>query len=102
MKPLNEHAWEMLRLIAENSASDGSYWVPRFENQAFQDNRGTFTVLVRGSRTTGAIRTLTARGLVEVPSGQLMHPWGRRCTAKGYDLLAVSDTEKPFRYKSKS
>jgi hypothetical protein len=101
MKPLNEHCLEMLRLIASCSV-DGRYWVPKDKTEYYTDNRGCHDVFVHGAATTGAIRTLTARGLVEVIPGALNNKWSRRATVKGFGALLNSDTLSPFRYRSNS
>lgn len=98
MKPLKPHALEMLRLIASVSV-DGRYWVPQDRTQYYTDNTGCHEVFVCGAETTGAIRTLTSRGLVEEVAGGLASKWSRRCTVAGFGLLLNQDTVRPFRYR---
>ena len=88
MKALSEHAMEMLGLIASRT-SVGMYWAPKNKNDGFTTAAGKFVgVFVSGPWSTGAIRTLTSRGLVkEIPSQQA-HRWARRVTPAGLQVLA--------------
>lgn len=93
---LKPHALEMLRLIgAVCSRADGDgggYWHPQDKSQSATDEGGTFTVFVDGGASTGAIRTLTTRGLVEtIPSLEPMgaSKWARRITPAGREVLDV-------------
>ena len=87
MKPLNKHAQEMLALIASRSVRGApGYWAPTDKQEYFTLGGKAFSVFVQGPWSTGAIRTLTSRGLVEIPAGS-PHKWGRRITEKGRDVL---------------
>lgn len=89
MKPLREHALEMLRLINIHSDAEfAGYWLPGDKNEIVVDQIGSLDVFVHGTSSTGAIQTLTKRGLVaEVPGA--MQKWSRRVTPAGRAFLAT-------------
>jgi hypothetical protein len=87
VKPLKPHAVEMLRLIAGKWPDAAAcYWSPSNRDDYFTDQWGCGTVYVYGAISTGAIRALTARGLVEKPIGAT-NKWSRRITPAGRTYL---------------
>ncbi|HEY0944248.1 MAG TPA: hypothetical protein VGD81_03245 [Opitutaceae bacterium] len=97
--PLQPHAIEMLRLIASRSSLGGRYWTPQDKHEFVEDAFGPTHVFVSAPWSTGAIRTLTSRGLVEVVPGA-MDRWARRLTVAGRAHLdqLVDDIEIQLRY----
>jgi hypothetical protein len=90
MKALTPHQLEMLRVIVYRSPTEGemanSYWVPGYKEDYWQDGDLHGSVFVYGSRSVGAIKTLTTRGLVAVVPGAA-DKYARRATAAGRAYL---------------
>lgn len=82
VKPLGKHAQEMLAVIFDSTHPDGRYWIPDGKIEYAKIKGESRTVFVCAPWSTGAIRTLTARGLVEKVAGSAS-PWARRITISG-------------------
>lgn len=85
-KALSTHSLEILRLVA-SVCKFGAYWCPSNRCEYVTDALGSIEVFVYGSASTGAIRTLTTRGLVEEVAGA-MNGYSRRITPAGLAYLA--------------
>ena len=86
------HTLEMLRVIAARTTDEGRAWIPGDKCVAVGDRFRGRLVQVGGAGTVSAIKSLTARGYVEVPpqmSAEFLklEPYARRCTAKGRAFL---------------
>ena len=96
MKPLNKHAQEMLAVIGSYSRKGtGEYWMPCEKTEYVKVAGKSISVFISAPWTTGAIRTLTSIGLVEVPAGA-MNKYARRITEKGRDVLEYYDLVNDF------
>ena len=69
--------------------------MPNEKNEFVKFNGKALTVFVSAPWSTGAIRTLTARGLVETPKGAA-DKWARRVTDKGRDVLSYYELLNEF------